>query len=600
MSTNIITFESNPLCGEKNIISGFKLLTQKPIEFSALEFRMDLPKTEKEINYYNPDDIYATCELVYENGKSHTVQAFYYEGYTMVEGLCLGEKTDAAPEFRFRLSPEEAGNGEIRVTLFIEGECVDTLCTAVKIEKSSVASKRLSVEPKRGQVFATPDGTPVPLIGINLYWSQIENDKKFLAVRLSDSNIFDDGSESAIDKKFYAEYIVENMKRLAKNGVNHIKMVDCLESGVTLKGKVHHMNQDVSMMYDRIFEEAEKLGVYVTFGLLNSGDAASYSGKFKDQKVWATCNGGYIDDPKKFFDDENTIKAVKDYFRYVVSRWGWRENIVAWEIFNGIDRNELIYEVGGDLQIQKRWLKIMHEYVSSFNTYNRPITASSFFINIIPHMQESFDIIDLQQCDANGLGHLSAIQQHSRRAYKKLAIITNTGISGPRALLAGGELTEDLLAVHQNNWCGVMGGGAGTAMNHAWKKLLEFNGEWCFKGVAHMASMIPWCDANMQDATIESVNVSSNRIDVMGYKSNSYAYLWLFDNKLWPTCKYEEITFENEKMELELDKGTYTVKWLDTRTDEFVLSEKIAVSDNALKVSMPTWSKDIAVIIEAE
>ena len=600
MSTNIITFETKSLCGENGIIAGFKMLTQKAVQFSALEFRMDLPKTEKTLNYYSADDIYATCELVYNSGKSHTVQAFYYEDYVIDSNFCLGKRTDKEGEFRFRLSPEEAGNGEIKVSLFVGGECVDKLYAVLEIEKSGVTSKRLSVEKNRGQVFATPDGTPVPLIGINLYWSQLENDKNFLAVRLSDSNIFADDSDGALDKKYYAEYIIENMKRLAKNGVNHIKMVDCLESGVTLKAKVHHMNQDVSMMYDHIFEEAEKLGVYVTFGLLNSGDAASYNGKFKDQKVWATCNGGYIDDPKKFFDDENTIKAVKDYFRYVVSRWGWRENIVMWEIFNGIDRNELIYVVGGDLQIQKRWLKIMHEYVSSFNTYNRPITASSFFINIIPHLQESFDIIDIQQCDAQGLGMLSAIQQHSQRAYKKLTLITNTGICGPRALAAGGELTEDLLPVHQNNWCGIMGGGAGTCMNQSWKKLLEFSGEWCFKAVSNMASMIPWCDPDMQYATVESVKVSSERIDVMGYKSNNYAYLWLFDNKLWPTCKYEEITFNNEEMKLELYNGTYNVKWLDTRTNEFVLSEKITVSNGTLITKMPTWCKDIAVIIEAK
>lgn len=558
---------------ETKLIS-FKILTEKPSKAKPLEFEVLLNRLPENINVYKPEDVTLKMKMESSDGKRIISDAFYFEEYAFKDDICLEKKSSKNPIFRFRFCPMQSGIWNYKVTLFINGKCSDAIVGNISVSESEQDSIILSIEPNSKRVFAKPNGDPVFLIGENLYWSSPEK-----------------------EVKYYAHHIIENMKTLVKNGVNHIRIVDCVESGVSLRKSVHFMRQDTSAMMDQILNAADELGIYVTFVLLNNSDVNGYKGPASESKIWYKGNGGYIEEAKDFFGDAETKNAVKDYIRYVVSRWGYSERIVTWELISEFDRTEFTWARGSDFSILKQWMKDMYECVREYDSYNHLISASIFYINIFPYFEECFDFLNIHQCDPSGLGMLLSIQSDCWRAYKKPVLITNTGITGPRAASAGGVMTEDLLAVHQPNWCGLMGGGAGNCMNFAWKQLAEFNGEWCYKALSQISKRIPWKDENLRNVSVESVPVSNGRIDVMGYKSDNGAYLWLYDNKILPTCRYEEVVFSDEQLCINMNNGHYNIEWFDARTGCCIKQEQLIASNNSLTVSMPKWSKDIAVVI---
>ena len=555
-------------------IKDFKLLTQNPKTFSVAEFEVELSDLPESIIPYLKEDICINASFKSKCGKEIKTDAFYFEEYAFSNDLELLGRTEKAPSFRFRICPNSVGIWNYKITLSFKGEIKDILDGSLEIADNKNGSKLLKIEPRRRRVFATADGTPVFLIGENYFWTKPET-----------------------DIKLYAQYIINAMKKLAANGVNHIRFVDNIESGVSVREKLHYMRQDSSAMLDEIFKTAEELGMYITYALLHTSDTNGYA---NPEKIWNTANGGYIDDAKEFFTDERTKKAVKDYYRYFLSRWGYSEYITNWEMMNEIDRNELAYVGGGNFQKQKDWLSEMHDFLAENDPYGHLISASSFFINIWPHLRESFDFVHLHQCDPCGIGMWFAIQSDCNRAYGLPVLISNSGLTGARANISGGMLTEDLLVFHQANWSGLMGGGAGTCMNQAWKELSEFDGEKYFKPIADMAKLIPWNDPEMRTVTAESAPVSNGRIDVMGYNADNNYYLWLYDNRHYSTCRHNVMDFSKETITLTLKSGKYEVNWIDILTGESVKREEIMALDGKTAVSMPTWSKYIALTVMAK
>ena len=74
-----ITFHDDPINGQHNKITGFKLLTKRPEAFRLLEFEMDMPMIPNNLNVYKKDDIFISINLSSVSGRNITVDAFYFE-----------------------------------------------------------------------------------------------------------------------------------------------------------------------------------------------------------------------------------------------------------------------------------------------------------------------------------------------------------------------------------------------------------------------------------------------------------------------------------------------------------------------------------------
>lgn len=544
-------------------LTGFSLLTETPTAFRLLEFTMDIPQEAEGLNPYREEEVAITASFVSATGKQICVDAFYYENYTYNEQGEPMKNGDTAPAFRVRAALPEAGEWQLTVNLSIHSKTIDTLKECLSIAENAEGSVLLQVEPSRHQMFTKPDGTPVPLIGENLW-----------------------RGEEPLSKR-----VVRNMKRLAPYGVNHIRLIDGELNGGSIRGGLYTMRQDISAMWDSIVETAEELSMYLSFTFLHHTEAIVQP--LLEKTIWHQNNGGPITAAENFFSDATILDALKCYMRYVNSRFGYSERIFTFEFFHEFDR-------GAPLQKGKHrdvlaWYEELISYWRGIDPYKHLLSGSLFCVQVFPLYQHFFDFIYYHQRLDFNIHHLADMQKSCVRMYQKPALFGDCGLEGFTKANVKGEEAE-LNDIHQHNWIGVMGGGAGTCMTTAWDKIEANNKEICFKAVSEMADRIPWLDTSLKCVTEETVPCSHHQMGVMGYTGADYAYLWVYDTQ-FVAIRFKERLFEDQTLSISLEDGAYTVCYYNTQTGEELEKSTQTATGGVLTLTMPAWSKDIAVTV---
>lgn len=558
---------TTPLCGEQNKITGFHVKTPRPATWLLTEFVMDLPREAAGRNVYREEEIAVKAQFAL-GSHSFAVDGFYCEGYELSDtAVCVG-RTAEPPVFCVRAAFPQAGCWQVTVSLLLNGETIDTLQGCVNIEESGQQPRLLSVEPTHRQVFMTPTGDPVSLVGENLTYLAKKEQPEPLGER-----------------------VVRQIKELAAHGVNHVRLCDDVRNGATLKESVFRMRQDVSAMWDCILETAAAEGVYVTFTLFHFMETKSV---FLKNTPWHVDNGGFLQEGVDFFGDADTVEAVRCYIRYVVARYGYSQQIFAFELFDEIDRGDAL-EKGRHAEVL-RWQDEMIALIRERDPHGHLVSNSIFVINLFARYYPPLDFVYYHQRCHAGVSHLADMQKNNVRAYGRPALIGDSGMGYASAAIYGGIVAPDLLVMHQNNWLGVMGGGAGTAMNVDWEAAHAYGGMALFDAVSAMAKRIPWRDPSLRTVTEETVSLSQVQNSVLGYLTETGAYLWFYDNNLAALWQQETV-FTAATAAVPLPAGDYTVRWYDTHTGAVLREESVTAQNGTVTLSMPTWSKDIAVTV---
>lgn len=547
----------------------FQLLTNQPRANVLVEWEMPVPAAACEKNPYRAEEV--ACLLTLQlNDITRCVSGFYYEEYGVDAEGRVKPKAAVSPTFRFRSTLPQAGLWNYTLTVKIDSNVAETSAGTVEIEESHTPSAALQIEPIRKQNFANQAGEPVVLFGQNME------------------------SLNGVPAADFGKTTAATMRELQKHGGNYLYVYDNTFNCSRIKAKVNQMRQDVCAMWDYIFETAEQTGVYLHFALLNQNELRALFPK----SVWHKDQGGFIDDPCAFFEDIETKAAVKNYLRYVVSRWGYSQHLLGWELVHCADCNASF--ALGKIPPVQAWLAEMLACVRETDAHKHLCSLSVCFPSTLPALYHGFDFLGYPQKNYSGVGQIAEMQKHVTRAYGCPALIIRTGIYSETAMCAGGVFPEDLAPFHQQNWAGVMGGGAGTAMNGEWREAEAIDAMRDFKPLQEFAQQIPWRDPSLQSVTINAFLPKNGRIGVQGYRCDTGAYLWFFDLLYLPIDRSKEIVFEEEPLSFAMPNGEYRVCWYDTRTGETVQKTTLSVTDGKASLVMPDWSKDIALAITAQ
>lgn len=573
MNNDILTFQGNVVCGENGRICDFKVITERPRSFSLLEFEMEVSNLSEELNVYYEKDLLISAEITFESGNIIRTRAFYFEEYEINDRNELSGRTKKSPCFRLRINPQEEGKCSVKLALYIKGERTDTLCADVMVKKGEKGSRLLKVEPRRRQTFITASGENFTVVGENVGWNfPIEHRNSF------------------------GQYLMKHMTALSRCGGNFMRTWDYLEAGSRIRKTAYTMCQDSSAIWDRVFETAENLGVYISLVMTVHGEVSSKVDSSFALSVWHKNNGGFITDAKDFFTDYNAKDAYKTYIQYITARWGYNEHII-WELFNEIDHTDAILE--GNLEEVRTWLSEMAECVRNNDPYGHLVTNSTGAVSVAAALYQPFDFVYYHQYNYYSIGQIADLHKNAWRAYNRPVLIGEFGYDSPCTFdfNDGSHISKDLLVLHQGNWAGVMGGGAGTAMNWWWMDMPDVDGYRSYIGIAKMAKRIPWNEESLVSITHESVSLSCTRIGSMGYCTENSAYLWFYDNNYSPMCR-DNIDFMGEWAELCLEGGEYSVEWIDTRSGDSKIVETKKTENGKLRLNMPLWSKDIALVVQ--
>ncbi len=161
------------------------------------------------------------------------------------------------------------------------------------------------------------------------------------------------------------------------------------------------VNQKDSAELDYIIDYAFQHGVAVMPCIFNQRDFKNKNPLDpSDSSKWAnnpfhTILG--LDNPCEFFTDNNAKAITKNLIRYIVSRWGYATNIVAWELWNEVD---LVIEMcEGCKHIEQDitdWHEEMLDYLRILDPYNRCISTSIASIDnqyLYSMLYDQFDFV---------------------------------------------------------------------------------------------------------------------------------------------------------------------------------------------------------------
>lgn len=560
------------LCGKNGRIEDFALLTKEPRTFSLLEFEFSVTDLPQEINVYREEELDIVFTMVSESGKIVKIPAFYYEEFRFTTSAYLIGRTDKPGCFRVRVSPPEAGVWQYTVTLSIYGEEKDSLSGTVTVAKSEQGSKVLQVEPNRRQVFETADGEPVFFIGRNLAWNATPH-----------------------TPGTFSQYTVDNIRLLSQNGGNIFRIWDVNFCVNCNRKAVHEMHQHAGAMWDKVFEAADQNHVYISYVMFPHGELSTTCDADFCRGIFSKERGGYLDNAADFFSDEPSIAAVKTYIRYIISRFGYSEYIV-WEMFNEIDHVDAMNQ--GRVDEVRVWLDNTAAYIRGLDPYHH-LVSNSVHTCFHPILADSIDFIYHHRYNQYALSSVSDLCRRSWEDYNRPVVMGEFGWAGAEVTsVLGGYFASDFLGMHQGDWACMMGGGASNGWCWWWDSMPKYGDPYAmFRSLSAMAKRIPWADPNMKAITSETLQAGENtRIETLGYISETYAYLWFYDNR-FSALKRDEMVFENATLPLSLKDGVYQVEWINSFSGEAIQTTTETAKGGKLLLAMPTWSQEIALVV---
>jgi type IX secretion system substrate protein len=284
------------------------------------------------------------------NGLVDTVDAFYFQDFTMTEPDVLVQKGD--PFWKLRYTPELAGEWTFRLL------CIDSTGQAEFPEID------FSCQEKNDPGFVRT------VEGYNVYF---DNNKVFRPI--GQNMAWDGFVGDFFDYQNWTDSMTYYGADLCR--VYMAPWSFALEWGQNSIGE-YKARQNKAWQMDWLFDELQQKDIYVLL-VLQSHAALNYdngTGYQWSDNPYNIANGGPCVQPYDFF----TNGQAKDFFqrklRYIQSRWGYSKNILMWELISEADNFSYYDENKTSI---RNWIVEMADYLKTRDV-NHHFTSASYAI----------------------------------------------------------------------------------------------------------------------------------------------------------------------------------------------------------------------------
>ncbi|NLH17535.1 MAG: hypothetical protein GX455_13250, partial [Phycisphaerae bacterium] len=332
-------------------------------------------------------------------------------------------------------------------------------------------------------------------------------------------------------------------------------------------------NQIDCFMLDEVVRSAERHGIYLMLCLITRD---LYMGDLKtvDSDAYRTA-----------------VRDAQNLLRYAVARWGYSTHVAAWEYFNEIDPGLPTVPFYADMA---GYLDELDPYrhlrtTSTWNPCSRDCQLPALDIAQIHHYMRPTD-------KDKFLDQFAVLIEKSdwlrRYAPAKPALIGEFGLADDKWGLSP-YLNQDPDCIHFETslWAAAFAGGSGTTLFWWWDQLDRQKVYPHYRPLADYLRGVSF--AGMKATAATSCNPF---LGVLGYQSDSAAYLWIYDRSAtWSSRIIEKKTpatiTDAHLSILDLSAGNYSVEWWDTRSGRILQQTEV---NNPREIPIPPFSSDIA------
>lgn len=558
-------------------------------QYEELEITFKLDK--EYANPFNPKEVNVEAHFMGPGGEEIVIDGFYDKPIKLLQDFGKGRPERIIPSdfptWKIRFTPIKAGEYKVYAVLKDkEGTKKSDTKTFKVIPSENKGFIRVAEENKG--YFEFDNGEPFFGIGLNIAWWDTPA------------------------KTYRFDEYFEKMK---ENGANIARVWFLLTADgdwVLSLPKKNSIDSNYDLedanRFDAILKSAEENGIYliVTFCDVNS---FAHGHNWNGLNPFNKTSGGPCEDKWDFFTNEQAKEAFKQMLRYLVARYGYSPNILAFELWNEwheLQWSTKKYNVSQGIS----WHKEMADYIKEIDPNKHLVMTSlgSFdAIDSLWNLKEmavtSIHAYYVKDWPYNApyvkeggkdMGYFIPYFSKKVTKYGKLAIFGEYGIQGASWTKSEYKDTEGI-HIHNALWSGLMSGLASTPLSFSWGEHMEYKDWWGhYKGIANFVKDVDIL--KLKDLYKEE----NDNIRILGLKDEDEAIFWVQNKdytwfKIIAEGKKPKIV-SNEILTVKgLKPDIYEVDWQNTVTGEMFSKEKIVVKKNdVLKTVIPDFEKDIA------
>ena len=494
-------------------------------------------------------------------GKSKEVYGFYFEDYSFEfeqnkdvnsKGIWGESSTNlnepqgietykrvGEPKYLIRHIVKEEGLYNLTINIYFNNEVIKQIKESFEVQKGDNISKGvLQIDELNKRNFKFSNNETFIPIGQNNAW-------------------FTSPTRKTIDYQVWFKLMEENGANFTRIWLNTKSFA--LHSGDDFKNfKTRMVN---AKMLDKVIDLAKEHNIYFMLTLLQHGQFSEKVNPAWQYNNWNKINGGILDKPWEFFTNNEAKKIYKEQLIYIVSRWGYLENLAAWELFNEVDWTDNYSSEKVSL-----WHQEMAQFIKRIDNYNHLVTTS------YKHLKgEGYYLKEIEYANPHSYDYFNKninieVPKNIKMLYKKYQkpiLHSEIGIDW-RTGLGTAEKDPLGITIKQSQWAGVMGGSAGGAMNWWWDSFVHpLNLYHHFKGISNFSkNMDMISNKYVLLSELKDLRISSKDIKIIGYLLDDRVYGYLF-HKNWT---YQNKIKEDNKITIymPLSDGNYQLQIFDT------------------------------------
>jgi hypothetical protein len=322
------------------------------------KLELTFPVDAQYTNPFDPEVVNVEGHFVGPSGAEMKVPGFWYQPYERSQTEEGFEQLIPVgrPCWKVRFAPKEAGQWKYYVTL------TDARGTAQSAPMSLTATAPLQ---PRGYVRVSQKDP--------LYY-EFENGDWYWPIGI---NMRDGGDDASKQKGTYD--FDHYFKRFEDEGLNFVRTWMCAWwGGIEWSDEYHsrfdgvgRYNQYNAWRLDYCVDLARKHNLYLEITLNSHGQVRR--DKFDEEwsySPWNTRNGGYVASPAQFFTSADVKRDFRNRYRYIVARWGYSRNVMAFDLWNEVDLVE-----GYDPNEVAAWHKEMAAYLKAIDPWKHLVVT---------------------------------------------------------------------------------------------------------------------------------------------------------------------------------------------------------------------------------
>lgn len=538
--------------------------------WQRLEFLIS--NTPSATNPFDPNVISLDATFTLPSGRRMTVPAFWYQGYQRsLSGGAEYDSASGAPQWRLRFLPPEPGAYALSVVIQTNQVCEETVFTNFTVASNAPLARfgYVGIAPGK-QYFQTGEGQALPLNGEDVAWPS---------------------SKGTYD---YDNYFA-SMHNAGENFAR-VWMAPWSLGIEDAPGTLDNYAQQPAWQLDYILQLAEQKSIYLQLTLVWHGMFETQpdywgNGAYWPQNPYNSANGGPCANQDAFFTNTTAKTLYQKRLRYLVGRYGYSQNLLAWEFFNEID-NEYAYLNSNDVAA---WHRLMGTWLHTNDPFGHLETTSLTYASSHP---ELWNLTQMDYCSEHAYTmsgsplSIASDSQYFLKTYGKPIMIGEFGTSW-----MGWNYTNSdpyLRGFREGIWAGALGGSAGTSMSWWWDSIPNYS---VYSSLTTILGRTGWGHGTWTNITFQS-GQSVNAIGLSG-AHESLIYL-VAAGATFPNGAASAALSQQQGLTVTLANwpaGRYYAEWYDPASGALVGGTQATTANGRLTLSLPGFSVDLAGIV---